>query len=172
MLANALAYVGLFSGEIIIIDPRTHQFAHELPLHTESISCLIPCKQNNQLFYSGSWDHTIKQWDLRKPTICIKEMMSREYYFHERCSNFNISNLYESNNGKKIFATDENHLLLWDVSQDSPQLLINSWIDDDIYNKCMVMNENETELHLATCYANKSKLKTVGPNCTFDELTR
>lgn len=169
MINNNVIYAGLFNGKIMIIDPRVPTAFHTNKAHASATTHLIPCKQNSLQFYSGSVDQTIKCWDMRSQKMHITHIQipDNPTYGYD-----NIGNLHESNDGKRIFVTDQNYLYVFDTSNPEPQLIVSAWVNKRLTHHCIAMNQNETELYLQTYDDETSTLKTISPNYTFDELTR
>ena len=159
LMGNNLIYIGLHNGTIVAIDPKSGNIVHNWQAHQEKVSSLTICKGGDTAFYSGSEDHTIKLWDMRNTT---KEMTTHQ---GSTC-HWTINNLYEDKEGKKLFASDQYRVEIWDVSQVGPQLLSLATLKSAIRSNCMVMNNDETELYIGT----ENGIKAITPNYTFEDL--
>jgi len=163
MMENNLIYVGFATGHIMIIDPRTTMTICAGTIHENAVVCLTPCQYNGHLFYSGSHDQTIKQWDLRNagdPTKII------HHDNDQTIANYNIRNVYEDRKGKKIFSSDMDTVYVWDISGDEPTLMTTKNFDYYIIPNCIHMNDDETELYIGTAEG----IKTLTPALDFDQL--
>ncbi len=163
MMHNNLIYVGLTKGIITIIDPRSTISVYEGTTHAGPVECLTPCTNNNDVFYSGSSDQTVKQWDLRRPNAPTKILHKKNNPDNQK---YSIQNVYEDHNGKKIFSSDKNRIYIWDVSTEEPKIVTTKKFDHAIYPNCMRMNNDETELYIGT----KEGIKTLTPALSFEQL--
>jgi WD40 repeat protein len=136
--------------------------------HTERVSCLIPSKHNDRIFYSGSFDSTVKQWDIRKLETPTQQ------YSHKN----GISCLYESNDGKKLYAGGADGLTSWDTNNPKSFSHIHSAytvIDGTIkkvslqYIDCITANDNESEMYIANL---PTGITVLSPQYTIEELVK
>ncbi len=158
-------------SKIVVFDSRLDNAAQTWMAHKKAISCFIFSKKNSFLMYSGSKDHSIKQWDIRNTSVHTKKMNLKHATGYKSHENLNVHNIYESSNGKKVFATDMNRLLIWDISQQEPQLTTKIYLHSHIIKNSMYMNKNETKLYIGTNEnSEKYFLKTISPSSSFENL--
>lgn len=172
MLHNKLLYAGSSHGHINVHDIRFEDMENTWGAHNDRVSCLIACKHNDQLFYSGSFDGSIKKWDLRNLKKCLQSFEHQKY---------GIACMYQTNDGKKIYSGGADGIRIWDVNNEQPLLkpqeihAAYAMIDNEIkqetnlqYVDCITANDNESELYIA----NHSGITVLHPTYThiFEEL--
>jgi WD40 repeat protein len=157
IMNNHNIVVGFNTGRITIMKPCAKKAICDWYAHKgSSVNCLMPCKSDRYVLYSGSCDQTIKQWDLRKMEAPTKTI-------HQ---NNNPDNVYEDQKGKKIFSSDMRTVYIWDISSNEPKLMTKKRFDCDIRPNCMQMNDDETELYIGTTEG----IKTLTPALDFNQL--
>ena len=166
MADKNILYCGTHLGSIIFYDPRMFRSGLKRA-HNRRISCLVKSQKNGYAFYSGSHDHSVKQWDLRKSDKAIMTMCAVD---RPEYANFNISNIYESKSGDKLFVTDMNLLYMWNIVSGDPQLLRVTTIDEHIYENCIAMDQHEEELYVQLWNGSKHILTTISSGCGFDDM--
>eukprot|EP01100_Stratorugosa_tubuloviscum_P000684 TRINITY_DN1150_c1_g1_i1.p1 TRINITY_DN1150_c1_g1~~TRINITY_DN1150_c1_g1_i1.p1 ORF type:complete len:539 (+),score=175.17 TRINITY_DN1150_c1_g1_i1:94-1617(+) len=74
--------------------------------HTDYIRCGCIVKENESLWITGSYDHSVKIWDLREPN-CIRDFQ------HEAP----VESVVSFSSGLMIITADKNNIKVWDVRQ-------------------------------------------------------
>ncbi|HSC24665.1 MAG TPA: hypothetical protein VLB80_00410 [Candidatus Babeliales bacterium] len=170
MLNNRMVYLAHDGGSIEVIDCRLDKSVCKWDAHKyNAINYIVASKQHAELIYSAANDKTIKQWDMRNLTACVKTMQTIQHPAYAHRAEFNIKNIYEDIEGKKIFASDKERIYVWDVTQEKPKLCTKNYLGCTIKidnTHSMVMNDDETKLYLATT----DGIKTITPNCTYEDL--
>ncbi len=153
MLHNKLLYAGSSKGCVNLHDIRSEDVHNSFQAHKHRVSCLIACKHNDQHFYSGSFDGSIKQWDLRNITECLHSFEHQKY---------GITCMYQSNDGQKIYSGGADGIRIWDISADknvqqpkeihavygckNNKITIKANLN---YVDCIAVNDDESEIYIA-----------------------
>jgi WD40 repeat protein len=159
IIHNNITYTGSSCGDISLCNIHSANSIDIPKAHNGRISCLIVSKHNDNIFYSGSTDGTIKEWDLRKITANVDSEDKIKIRSTKPQKN-GISCIYESNDGKKMYAGNADGILIWDDINDPQSNLHKICSAYGIINKeikkinlqyvdCITANDNESEIYIA-----------------------
>lgn len=160
MLKDGLLYAGSSLGNVSILDMRAKDSVvmNIYSAHNKCISCFLACKHNPSLSYSGSFDGSIKQWDLRKLQASVNHLSSYKhetsplYATHELSSQrYGITCLYESNAGGTLISGGASGIRVWDVKNNAYHSSYAEGMDSrsSFWVDAIAVNDDETELFVA-----------------------
>jgi WD40 repeat protein len=150
---------GLENGEIVVWDiinedPKQIKIIQG---HSKYVTSLI--NYENDTFISGSWDKSIKVWDLESET-CLKIIQTNDHV---------IKCLVLFEQDKVISGEEDGNISIWSLEESETNSLLKTWKAHDSWiNKLLLNGENEL---ISGSFDKKIKvwnLKTYECICTLD----